>query len=73
MLDRTMPVMDGDHLMKELRRDKWGKNVPVIIISNLTEDMKFKEAYGVVDYIVKSEKSLEEVISIVKEAIENAK
>lgn len=34
-LDLLMPVMDGETMLKLLRADSWGKDVPVIILSNL--------------------------------------
>jgi len=35
LLDLAMPKMDGMTVMKNLRQDQWGMNVPVIILTNL--------------------------------------
>src|SRR3989344_3329855 len=38
LLDIRMPVMNGMVMLKELRRDAWGKTVPVIILTNFDAD-----------------------------------
>jgi len=35
LLDVMMPKMDGITTMARLREDDWGRNVPIIILSNL--------------------------------------
>lgn len=35
LLDLLMPKKDGMTMLKELRKDPWGKNVPIIILTNL--------------------------------------
>ncbi len=43
LLDIAMPKMDGMTMMKHLRADPWGQNVPVIILTNLNLDGKLLE------------------------------
>lgn len=39
LLDLVMPVMDGMEMMHQLREhDEWGKNVPIILLSNLASN-----------------------------------
>lgn len=38
LLDLMMPKMDGTSMMEKLREDTWGKNVPIIILTNLNVD-----------------------------------
>lgn len=38
LLDILLPGMDGMTVMKKLRDDPWGKNVPIIILTNLNAD-----------------------------------
>jgi len=39
LLDIIMPKMDGLSMMKKLRKEnKWGKNVPIILLTNLSPD-----------------------------------
>ena len=73
LLDLLMPKMDGMSMLKELRKDEWGKNVPVIILTNLSASdeernrdiTKFEPSY----YFMKTDKSLDEIIEKVKEIL----
>ncbi len=68
LLDLLMPVMDGMAMLRKLREDKDGKKVPVVILTNLSDEQKMDEAkkLGVVDYWIKSDKTLNELIEKVK-------
>lgn len=69
LLDILLPKMDGLTMLKMLRADSWGKNVPVIILSNVTDQQKVSEAMklGVYDYIVKTDLILNDLAKQVKE------
>lgn len=71
LLDLLMPVMDGLTMLKKLREDAWGKNVPVMILTNLSGEEQLKEAekYGVTDYLVKVDWHIEDVIQKIKNKI----
>jgi two-component system, OmpR family, alkaline phosphatase synthesis response regulator PhoP len=71
LLDIIMPVMDGMTMLAKLRRDGWGKNVPVIMLTNLnsSEDVTEAAKHGAYDYLVKSDWRLEDVIGKVNEAL----
>ncbi len=71
LLDIVMPVMDGMAMLKELRNDQWGKSVPVIILTNLSEAEKTATALdeGVKDYLVKTDWKLSEVVEKIKERL----
>ncbi|MBU1167552.1 response regulator [Patescibacteria group bacterium] len=62
----------GFELLKELRQDKDGKDIPVIVLTNLesTRDRREAQDYGAVDYIVKSRTLPNEVADRVNEALE---
>ena len=64
LLDIVMPEMDGITMLNELRMDIWGKAVPVIILTNLSEASKVAKAFvkGAFDYLVKSSWRLEDVV-----------
>lgn len=68
LLDIILPKMDGITMLKKLRKDKWGKGVPVIILSNLDDQRKVSEAMkiGVYDFLIKSNVKLSEVVSQVR-------
>ena len=71
LLDIIMPVMDGVTMLAKLRSDAWGKNVPVVILTNLSDERKVSLAIekGVFDYLVKSDWTLEDVVKKVKERL----
>ncbi len=73
LLDIVMPEMDGLTMLKKLREDAWGKDVRVIITTNLADDKKTEEAMtqGVYDFLVKTEWSLDDLILKVKDKIGN--
>lgn len=71
LLDIIMPVMDGMTMLRDLRKDPWGKNVPVILLTNLSEAEKVAESLsqGVYYYLVKSDWKLEDIVKKVKEKL----
>jgi DNA-binding response OmpR family regulator len=71
LLDIVMPKMDGITVLKKLRQDKWGKNVPVIVLSNLNtaEAVEKSLENGVYDYLVKVDYSLDDLAAIVKKKL----
>ena len=74
LLDLVMPKMDGMTMLKKLRqKNKWSKNVPVMLLSNLGGDdekmMMEIENDKMTDYLVKSNWSLSEVVKKVKEKL----
>ncbi|HSR89169.1 MAG TPA: response regulator [Candidatus Udaeobacter sp.] len=68
LLDIIMPVMDGVTMLKMLREDSWGKDVPVILLTNLSDESKIAEAmqHGVYDYLVKADWNINDVVAKVK-------
>ena len=71
LLDLILPKMDGLTMLKKLRKDEWGKRVPVIILSNLNDQRKVSEAMkiGVYDFLVKSNVKLSDVVKEVREVL----
>ncbi len=68
LLDIVLPTMDGMTVLSKLREDSWGKNVPVIILSNLSRAATIEEGKekGVNTYLVKTDWKLSEVVQKVK-------
>lgn len=66
LLDLIMPEMDGMTALQKIREDAWGANVPVIILTNLSDSNKRKaEAMATNDrllYIIKSDKKLHDIV-----------
>jgi DNA-binding response OmpR family regulator len=68
LLDVVMPVMDGMTMLKELRKSDETSAIPVIILSNLSdnEDVLHAMENNTYDYLIKSDISLEAVLERVK-------
>lgn len=66
LLDILMPKMDGLSLLKEIRSK--GNEIPAIILSNSSKDETIKEAkrLGAIEYFVKSNTSLTEIVGTAK-------
>ncbi|MEI6042310.1 MAG: response regulator [bacterium] len=75
LLDIFLPKLNGMDILEKLKDDEVMKTIPVIIISNLDDDKKIKEALnlGAVDYIVKSQHPINEVVELVNKYILKAK
>lgn len=71
LLDIIMPKMDGITMLQKLRKDSWGKNVPVLILTNLTDASKVSQVLSqdVFDYLVKTDWKLDEVVHAVNEKL----
>lgn len=71
LLDIIMPVMDGMTMLEKMRAEDWGKEIPVIILTNLSDGTKAIDAKisGVHDYLVKADWDLKEVVGKIKEKL----
>ncbi|KXK26552.1 MAG: KDP operon transcriptional regulatory protein KdpE [candidate division WS6 bacterium OLB20] len=74
LLDLNMPKMDGATFMEHLRQDEWGKDVPVIILTNLQPDdtiinslARTNPAY----YLIKAEWDLAGIVDKVMEVLQS--
>jgi two-component system response regulator VicR len=68
LLDVVIPEKDGMTVLRELRELENGKNVPVILLTNLSDSAKVAEAvsHGVYDYLVKIDWKLDSLVAKVK-------
>ncbi|OGF18771.1 hypothetical protein A3G56_02565 [Candidatus Falkowbacteria bacterium RIFCSPLOWO2_12_FULL_45_10] len=71
LLDIIMPKMDGLTVLEKLRQDEWGKEVPVIILTNLSDSDKVAEAMKnrAYDFLVKADWKLEDIVRKVREKL----
>lgn len=69
LLDLLLPKKHGLEVLKKLKRDPELKHAPVIVLSNLDtdEDIKKSLALGAVDYFVKVQHPIKEIVEKVKE------
>jgi DNA-binding response OmpR family regulator len=66
-----LPGKDGFLVLEELKKDTETKKIPVIILSNLGQesDIEKGRALGAVDYLVKADISLIDLVAKVKKYI----
>jgi len=74
LLDLIMPEMDGMTMLKKLREDKWGKNVEVIVLTNLSDAPTVARVVekGAFDFLVKSDWKLSDIVKRVREKLRMA-
>ena len=71
LLDLQMPEMNGTEALTEIRKNDWGKTVPVIVLTNLGSEEAPQElkSLGVHSYILKADLTPSQVVARVKEAL----
>jgi len=69
MLDVMMPKMNGIEFLRKLREEEWGKEMPVIMETQVSDIEKMSEGVelGVHGYIIKSDYSLDAIFQQVEE------
>jgi len=74
LLDLIMPGMDGMAVLKKIRSDAWGENVPVIILTNISEagDALVEDIliHKPVNYLIKSDWNLRDIVDKVEKLLE---
>lgn len=72
LLDLQMPEMNGADALEVIRKNSWGKNIPVIVLTNTGEEEapRSLQSLGVHSYIVKANLTPREVTAKVKEALD---
>ncbi len=71
LLDIILPKVDGFKIFEEIRASKKLKNIPIMVLTNLEENNDVGKMAGEnnVFYLVKSNYSLENIVSKVKEIL----
>ena len=72
LLDIMMPKKNGIDTLKELKADKTTADIPVIILTNLgdrPEDVDKAKQLGAVDYLVKANISLGDLVKKIKDTL----
>src|SRR5258706_11802090 len=72
LIDLLMPKMDGMTLLKKLREDPWGENVPTIILTNLSANASILQ--GISEnhpayYLMKINAIPSEIVTKIKEVL----
>lgn len=71
LLDLIMPIMDGFQTLEAMRKDDKLNKIKVLVLSNLSheEDVARAKALGALDYIVKANISLQDMVKKVRESL----
>ncbi|MFH1509813.1 MAG: response regulator [Candidatus Nealsonbacteria bacterium] len=71
LLDLILPKINGFDVLKELKEDEKTKSIPVIVLTNLEGigDVEKVIGLGATTYLVKTEYKLEEVLSKIKQTL----
>ncbi|MAQ77107.1 hypothetical protein CL684_01110 [Candidatus Campbellbacteria bacterium] len=73
LLDLLMPVMSGEEFLVELRKDDWGKDAKVVILTNfsLAEKNVAKTVFenNPVSFFVKSSTKLKKIVDHVEQVL----
>lgn len=72
LTDNFMPQMNGVDMVAEVRKDTaWGSTVPVILMTNVNDMEAVNKSLqaGGIDYLMKSDVQLEQVVALVKQRL----
>ena len=71
LMDIQMPEMDGAEALTEVRKHDWGKDLPVIILTNMGEEESptILKDLNVTSYIVKADLTPSQVVAKVKQTL----
>lgn len=70
-LDILLPGMNGLEVLRTIRADEKTRNLPVVVVSVSSSAEKIKQAFAmnVIDYIVKSEYTIDNIVRKIKEIL----
>jgi CheY-like chemotaxis protein len=73
LLDVSMPPIDGLTFLSRLREMPGGANMPVILVTGMSDDLTHRRAeeLGVKEYLVKSQFTADELLELVKKHLRN--
>lgn len=71
LLDLLMPQVDGMTFLTTLRKNIWGKDIPVIILTNVNDVGEVSRAveHEAYDYLVKANVTVPEIIERIKKRL----
>jgi len=71
LLDLMMPEMTGDQMLTEMRKTVWGKDIKVIVLTNMGEQEipAAVKNLGVSDVILKADMTPRQVAELVKKQL----
>ncbi len=73
LLDLVLPKISGFDILEKVKHDPSLQNIPIIVLSNLGQKEEQKEALrlGAIDYFIKSNTNLEQIVEKLQKIFEN--
>jgi DNA-binding response OmpR family regulator len=73
LLDIMMPEMSGDEMLDKMRKTLWGKNIKVIVLTNVGDEEipKSMTKNGVISIVQKAFHTPSQVVELVKDALKS--
>ena|SRR3990167_2434684 len=71
LLDQVLPDISGNEVLKTLKMDSQTKDIPIVILSNFSQEELVKEAInnGAVDYVFKYQVEPTDLVNKVKQTL----
>lgn len=72
-LDILLPGINGLEVLRQIRQDPKLKNLPVVVVSVSGGSEKIKQAFSmdVIDYLIKSEYTIDQIIDKARQILQN--
>ncbi len=72
LLDLMMPEMGGEEMLKKLRSTEWGKNIKVVILTNVSEEEVAKKisGYNISGFIIKAQYTPAQVVEKISKILQ---
>lgn len=73
LLDILLPKIDGFKILEKLKNNDNTKQIPVIILSNLSKEEEIQKGkdLGVINYFIKIQSSSNDIIDAIKNTLDN--
>ena len=71
LLDLLLPGIDGFEVLSRLKRDSGLESIPVIIISNFSQEGEVERGLklGAIDYLIKANLTLDQIVESVRKVL----
>lgn len=71
LLDQVLPDISGNEVLKQLKLDIQTKNIPVMMITNFSQEELVSQAIneGAIDYLFKYKVEVQDIVGKVKNAL----
>ncbi len=74
LLDQVLPDISGNEVLKQLKLDGQTKNIPVMMITNFSQEEFVNQAIteGAIDYVFKYKVEIQDIVNKIKNALKKS-